>query len=129
MASGGHKTALAASGQQQTIDKQASETQKKKNEAFLCALQSAYFCAKEELPNRKYKALLDFLRYRGDKDAIYLHKAQNAKYNSPDIFNQLIGTAFPSFHLKLMTFDCLGIPSLCSGLAYLCYAMYLSDFA
>ena len=86
-----HKTAIVAE-YTKSVNEAAAEMKKSREAAFTCALETAYFCAVEELSNCKYKQMIDFLRHRNDKDALYLHKGSNAKYTSPDIFNQLISS-------------------------------------
>ena len=45
---------------------------------------------KEEIANRKYKSLIEFQKLQGCKNVQNLFLGNNASYDSPDIFNQLL---------------------------------------
>ena len=68
----------------------STASQEKQNSAIVAALQTVYWIVKEEIANRKYKSLIEFQKLQGCKDIQNLFRGNNASYDSPDIFNQLL---------------------------------------
>ncbi|XP_072014214.1 zinc finger protein 862-like [Amphiura filiformis] len=91
ISSKGHRIAEAGEANNQPrLNAAAAAMEERRNASFTCALECAYFCASEEISNSKYGSLVTFLRHRGDTDARYLRRGDNATYTSPTIFNQLL---------------------------------------
>ena len=84
-----HCLSASHSGQHRVPGIQSEHT-KKREAAILLALQTCYFLSLEEIPNVKFKAFLGFLRFQEVESALYLVRGRNARYDSSDIFNQLL---------------------------------------
>ena len=70
---------------QKNVVEGVAEAEKAKRKSVEVALKSAYWIVLEEVANRKYKSLLNFLRHLQNQDAQFLRKGANATYDSPDI--------------------------------------------
>ncbi|KAI0219212.1 hypothetical protein LSAT2_029172, partial [Lamellibrachia satsuma] len=86
-----HLHAVAAwSSDRRSIKGAVDKEMKNKWNAISLALQTFYWLATEELPNAKFKSLLNFLRVQDMSHAKYLLRGGNARYDSLDIFNQML---------------------------------------
>ncbi|XP_064597802.1 zinc finger protein 862-like [Liolophura sinensis] len=90
VASDAHKTAAAGSQPGQvSLNTQWRKEREERRKAIVTALKTAYWLATEEMPNRKYGSLINFLQELNLKEAKFLNRGKNAKYTSPDVYNQL----------------------------------------
>jgi hypothetical protein len=76
-------------------------------------MKACFWVATQEIPNSKFKALLKFLRHLEIPEALYLFKSGNVKYDSPDIFNQMLralsNTIESNLTAQLKTSPCVGV--------------------
>ncbi|XP_071793337.1 zinc finger protein 862-like [Asterias amurensis] len=86
-----HKMSSSARDPSQlSIGSAVEKASEKTKAAFSVALKTVFWLAKEEIANRKFKPLLEFLRHLGVTEAQDLIKGGNARYDSPHIFNELL---------------------------------------
>lgn len=97
-----HKIASSAcASDQPTVVNAAQKLTEAKKLAFTIALKSAYWVSTEEIANLKYKKLITFLHHLNVKEAHMLSKGDNANYQSPRIFNQLINSLSDTIKAKI----------------------------
>ena len=108
-----HLHAVAAwSSDQRSIKGAVDKEMKNKRDAISLALQTCYWLATEELPNAKFKSLLNFLRVQDMSHAKYLLRGGNARYDSLDIFNQML-VCLSGVIEELVVRDVRGSPYWC----------------
>ena len=114
LASKGHALSTAAKDPAQpTISKEVKRAEERRMKAVQLGMKACFWVANEELPNSKFKALLEFLRHLEIPKALNLFKSGNVKYDSADIFNQILrelsNTIEADLTTQLKSSPCVGV--------------------
>ena len=91
LASKEHALSRAANNPAQPIiSMEVKRAEEKRIQAVQLCMKACFWVATEEIPNSKFKTLLKCLRHLEIPEALNLFKSGNVKYDSPDIFNQML---------------------------------------